>query len=201
MKPYKLSDELTTVGAIFILLVMGTSNWYDNYKTDKRIKELQMNYKVAQKTTIELHNEVKETKKELNSALKIVDELETDMKEVQTLIQIKDELRNYSLEEKATALAIAWTESTWRLNPDHRDNGFTVGPCGVTEYHIDYLNNLGLDRFSYASCIEIYKFYKEKHGSRYNAIKAYKGIVNNTYLITRTITIRDKILKILKTSM
>jgi hypothetical protein len=192
-------DELIAVGAIFVLIVMSASNFYENYKTNKKIEELHTNYKIAQKATVELNNEVIEAKKELNDALKIVDELESDMKEVQTLIKIKEDLRSYSIEEKAMALAIAWTESTWRLRPNHRDGGFTVGPCGVTEYHKDYLNDLGLNRYSFASCIEIYKFYKEENnGSREKAIKDYKGIVKNTYLINKTINLRDKILKILK---
>lgn len=96
------------------------------------------------------------------------------------------------------ALAIAWTESSWRRNVYHNDNGFTVGPCGVTEYWTEYLDSINISRYSYASCIEVYKAYKEIHGSRSKAIKAYKGIKTRTDLITKTINLRDKILKILK---
>ena len=119
--------------------------------------------------------------------------------ELSKLIKIKEDLRGYSLDEKATGIAIGWTESSLRLNPDHKDNGFTIGPCGVTEYHIDYLHSLGLNRYSYASCIEIYKLYKSKHsGSKYEAIKSYKGIKENTHLIKRYELIRKKVLTILK---
>ena len=119
--------------------------------------------------------------------------------ELSKLIKIKEDLRSYSLEEKATGIAIGWTEGSLRLNPDHKDNGFTQGPCGVTEYHVDYLHSLGLNRYSYASCIEIYKLYKDKHsGSKYEAIKSYKGIKENTYLIKRYESIRKRVLTILK---
>ena len=119
--------------------------------------------------------------------------------ELAKLIKIKDDLRGYSLDEKATGIAIGWTEGSFRLNPDHRDNGFTQGPCGVTEYHVDYLHSLGLNRFSYASCIEIYKLYKDKNsGSKELAIKSYKCIKQNTYLIEKYNSVRARVIKILK---
>ena len=114
--------------------------------------------------------------------------------ELAKLIKIKDDLRGYSLDEKATGIAIGWTEGSFEEDPDHKDNGFTKGPCGVTEYHIEYLSELGIDRYSYASCIEIYKH----SGSKYEAIKSYKGIKKNTYLIKRYESIRKKVLTILK---
>ena len=119
--------------------------------------------------------------------------------ELAKLIKIKDDLRGYSLDEKATGIAIGWTEGSFEEDPDHKDNGFTKGPCGVTEYHIEYLSELGIDRYSYASCIEIYKLYKDKHsGSKYEAIKSYKGIKENTYLIKKYESIRARVIKILK---
>ena len=119
--------------------------------------------------------------------------------ELAKLIKIKDDLRGYSLDEKATGIAIGWTEGSFEEDPDHKDNGFTKGPCGITEYHIEYLSELGIDRYSYASCIEVYKLYKDKHsGSKYEAIKSYKGIKENTYLIKRYESIRAKVIKILK---
>lgn len=119
--------------------------------------------------------------------------------ELAKLIKIKDDLRGYSLDEKATGIAIGWTEGSFEEDPDHKDNGFTKGPCGVTEYHIEYLSELGIDRYSYASCIEVYKLYKKKHsGSKYEAIKSYKGIKENTYLIKRYESIRKRVLTILK---
>ena len=108
------------------------------------------------------------------------------------------DLRGYTIEERAIGYGVSWTESSFRLDPDHGDNGFTKGPCGITEYHVAYLRELGLDRYSYASCVEIYKLYKDKYGSRYAALKAYKGIKTRTDLIDKTIEVRDKILKILK---
>ena len=119
--------------------------------------------------------------------------------ELSKLIKIKEDLRSYSLEEKATGIAIGWTEGSFEENPNHKDNGFTQGPCGVTEYHLDYLHSLGLNRFSYASCIEIYKLYKDKNsGSKELAIKSYKGIKQNTYLIEKYNSVRARVIKILK---
>ena len=119
--------------------------------------------------------------------------------ELSKLIKIKEDLRSYSLEDKATGIAIGWTEGGLRLNPNHGDNGFTQGPCGVTEYHVDYLHRLGLNRFSYASCIEIYKLYKDQNsGSKELAIKSYNGIKKNTYLIEKYNSVRARVIKILK---
>lgn len=49
------------------------------------------------------------------------------MQDVQTLLKIKDNLRGYSLEEKAIGLAIAWTESTWNFNANQLSGKFGFG--------------------------------------------------------------------------
>lgn len=199
------TDELTTVGAIFSLIVFTgiylSANYKQNLQIEKQNKyfqELRKEYTQAQALVIQLDAESKEIQSTLSDMLRTYDSMQEDLASVQTLIKIKEDLRGYSIEEQAIALALAWTESNWRINPDHKDNGFTVGPCGVTEYWIDYLNELGTNRYSFSSCIEIYQFYKDKHNNKYLAIKAYKGIDTKTYLIDKTLKLRDKILKILK---
>ena len=193
-------DELNAVGAIFTLII-GTGVYFkDNYIQNKKIQELQSNYYEAKRLVVQLDSEHKETQSTMSEILSAYDIMKDDMQDVKTLLKIKDNLRGYSLEEKAIGLAIAWTESTWNFNAKHKSDA--EGICGVIpDYWEDYLKSKNIDVNSVAACIEIYKFYKdENRGSKEKAIKEYKGIENNIKLIKKTLTIRDKILKILKES-
>lgn len=193
-------DELNAVGAIFTLIIMTGAYMNISYKQNKIIKEVQTNYYEAKKLVVQLDNEHKETQLIVQDLTRAYDVMRDDMQEVQTLIHIKDNLRGYSIEEKAIGLAIAWTESTWNFNANHKSDA--EGICGVIpDYWQDYLASKNIDVNSVAACIEIYKFYKEENkGSKEKAIKKYKGIENNIHLIEKTLLIRDKILKILKES-
>lgn len=194
------TDELTTVGAVFILIIITCLYIYDTYKQNKTIQQIQSNYYEAKRLVVQLDSEHKETQLMMQDLTRAYDSMRDDMQEVQTFIHIKDNLRGYTVEEKAIGLAIAWTESTWNFNANHKSDA--EGICGVIpEYWEEYLNSKNIDVNSVAACIEIYKFYKEENnGSKEKAIKEYKGIENNIKLIEKTLSIRDKILKILKES-
>lgn len=194
------THELTITGLIFSGIVLAGMWLQTHHQTNKQLLSLQDSYFEAMHTAIEIDTENKSLHNSLTGINEYVDELEAIIHdpELVKLIQIRRDLRGYSIEDRATGYSVSWTEGSFRLDPDHGDNGFTKGPCGITEYHVEYLAELGLNRYSYASCVEIYKFYKEKHGSRYAAIKAYKGIKTRTDLIDKTLTLRDKILTILK---
>lgn len=194
------TDELTITGLIFSGIVLAGMYFNSQHKINKQINELQSNYTQAMTLAVELDEENTSMHDSLLGINEYVDELEAIVHdpELVKLIQIRRDLRGYSIEERAIGYGVSWTESGFRLDPDHGDNGFTKGPCGITEYHVAYLKELGLNRYSYASCVEIYKLYKDKYGSRYAALKAYKGIKTRTDLIDKTIEVRDKILKILK---
>lgn len=202
------NEDLTIIGLLFTgVVLLSTWLYEDNKAIDRYLAlqsqhlSLQSNYIQAQELVIDIYGENNSLHNSLEILNNHIDGLEDLVYsgELVKLIKIKEDLRSYSVEERATALAIAWTESTWRLNPYHNDNGFTVGPCGVKEYHIEYLADKNIDRYSFASCIEMYKLYKDKYsGSKDKAIKAYKGIVTKTYLVEKYNNIRDKILNILK---
>lgn len=194
------TEDITITGLLFTgVVILGT--WlYQDHKSSKQYLELQSNYMQAQSLAVDLYEENKSLHSSLLKVNTYVDDLEniiTDP-ELAKLIQIRRDLRGYSIKERAGGYAMAWTESSWRLDPDHGDNGFTKGPCGITEYHTEYLAGLGLTRYSYASCVEILNMYKDRYGSTYAAIKAYKGIKTRTDLIDKTINLRDKILSLLK---
>ena len=194
------NDELTITGLLFSGIVLVGMWLQSSHQTNKQLLTLQDSYFQAMHIAVQLDEENKSIHNSIVSINGYVDELEEIIHdpELVKLIQIRRDLRGYSIEERAIGYSVSWTESSFRLDPDHGDNGFTKGPCGITEYHIEYLAELGLNRYSYASCVEIYKLYKDKYGSRYAAIKAYKGIKTRTDLIDKTLTLREKILKVLK---
>ena len=194
------TEDITITGLLFTgVILLGT--WlYQDHKSSNQYLELQSKYMQAQSLAMDLYDENKSLHSSLLGVNTYVDELESIITdpELAKLIQIRRDLRGYSIEERAGGYAMAWTEGSWRLDPNHGDNGFTKGPCGITEYHAEYLAGLGLTRYSYASCVEILNKYKDKYGSTYAAIKAYKGIEKRTDLITKTINLKNKILLKLK---
>lgn len=184
------TDELTAVGAIFTLLITSSMYFIDSYKTEKRLNFLEKENLQAKKLAIKLDGK-------LNATEVLVQKLQKDIEEVKPLIRIKDELRKYSLEEIATGLGIGWTESTWNYDANHQ--GLYSNFCGNMPWHWDdFLQERGIQSNSAAACIEIYNYYKEQYGNRYNAIKEYKGIKKNIHIIHHTIDIRNKIYEILK---
>ena len=193
-------DELNAVGAIFTLIIGSGMYFKDVHVQKKQIIELKENYHEAKKIVVELDSTTRELQSSMSDIIRAYDVMRDDLEEVQTLIKIKDSLRGYNIEEKAIGLAIAWTESTWNFNANHKSAA--EGICGVIpDFWEDYLTSKNIDINSVAACIEIYKFYKdENNGSKTKAIKEYKGIENNVHLIEKTLVIRDKILKILKES-
>ena len=194
----RVNDELTITGLIFSGIILVGMYLNSQYKTNKEMNELQSNYFQAMSVAIELNEENQSLHNALISMNLAYDELEQDTIGLNKLIKIKESLRGYSIEEKAMGLALSWTESTWRFKVDHKSEA--EGICGVVpRFWSDYLSSRGVDINSVSACIEIYNFYKEQHnGNRKEAIKAYKGIENNTYLIDRTLILRDRVLKILK---
>lgn len=192
------NDELTVVGVLLTLIVSTGVYLQKTYKQEILIKELQTNYYEAKKLVVQLDSETKEINSKLDEIASAYNVMKDDLSEVQTLIKIKDNLRGYNREEKAIGLAIAWTESTWDYKANHKSSA--EGICGVIpEYWEDYLKSKNIKINSVAACIEIYKFYKdENNGSKTKAIKDYKGINKNTYLIDKTLRIRDEIYKMLK---
>lgn len=182
-------DEIVAIGAIYALLICSGTYFKNDYQQKKQITELTQKYEQARTIAVELHEESKDVKVELET-------LKKDVEEVQPLIRIKEELRSYTIEEIATGLWVGWTESTWDYNANHQ--GLYSNFCGNMPWHWDdFLNKRGVNSNSAAACIEIYNYYKEIHGNRYNAIKAYKGIVKNTYIIDRSIHLRNIIYNIL----
>lgn len=184
------TDEIVAVGSIFTLLITSAMYFNTTYKQKNEIQELRAKYEQARNVAVELHQESKETKVELEQVKK-------DIEEVQPLIRIKEELRKYTLEEQAIGLAVGWTESTWNYNANHQ--GLYSNFCGNMPWHWDdFLIDKGVHPKSAAACVEIYNYYKNKFGTKYSAIKAYKGIKENTYLVYRTIKLYEVVLKILK---
>lgn len=181
--------EITVVGSIVTLIVVSAIYLGAHFEAEKRLSILEKENFEAKAIAGEQYKKAKI----LESKLK---KLETDMEEVKPLIRIKDELRSYSIQEKAIALAIGWTESTWNYNANHQ--GLYTNFCGNMPWYWDeFLEEKGVSSNSVSACVEIYKHYKERYGNKYAAIKAYKGIKSNTYLIDRTLYIEEIILKIL----
>ena len=183
------TDELTAVGAIFTLIITTSMYFSTQYKTEKRLDFLEKENFEAKSVAVEQHTKAKIAESKLKK-------LEADIEEIKPLIRIKDELRSYTIEEIATGLWLGWTESTWNYSANHQ--GLYSNFCGnMPWYWDDFLRERGVNSNSAAACIEIYNYYKEIHGNRYKAIKAYKGIVKNTYIIDRSLHLRNIIYNIL----
>jgi len=198
LKEYDLTSDLTVIALIFIMIVASIPYFetvYANYNKEKKIYHLSNKYQVAKEVVVDLDKENQDLK---NENLK----LKQDLKEVEVLIQIKEELRSYTTREKAVALGVGFSESNWNPNVVHKVTGKGYNysnMCGnMPWYWDDFLIERNVDPNGIAACIEIYKFYKDKHGTRYAAIKEYKGIEQNIHIITKTEKMIDKAYKILK---
>lgn len=196
------TDELTAVGAIYALIITIALYFTNIYNHNKQFQKLAKITLETQRITLETQRIAMEAKAEQKRAYQAVDkvymlleEAYSDIDYYQKLVGIKEELKDYSTEEIAMGLALAWTESSWNYEANH--NSSAKGICGVVpKLWEDYLIERYVELNSVAACIEIFKYYREDN-TRKQAIKEYKGIESKKreYLIPYTIKIRNLILK------
>ena len=181
---------LSLVFVVLTLQLIMTS--IDHNKAIKTIKN--------QHSTIQsLTSEVIDKNLEIHKLQTTITTLEEDIQYYQKLVNIKEHLRSYTVEEQATALAVGFSESSWNYGADHQGEYSNI--CGNKPYWDDFLTEKNIPINSLEACIAIYKHYKEKNnGSRFLAIKDYKGIKNpkNYYIINSTLQLREIILQRLK---
>ena len=170
---------LSLVFIVLTLQLIMTS--IDHNKAVKTIKN--------QHSTIQsLTSEVMDKNLEIHKLQSYIETLEEDIQYYQKLTNIKEYLRGYSVEEQALGLALCFTESSW--NPEANHQGLYSNICGNKPHWSPYLEELGIETNSIEAGIAIYKFYKQKNkGSRFLAIKEYKGIKSqkNHYLVHSTL--------------
>ena len=162
---------------------------------NKSIKTIQNQHSTIQSLT----SEVFDKNLEIYELQTSIETLEEDIQYYQKLVNIKEHLRSYSVEEQATALAVGFSESGWNYSADHQGEYSNI--CGNKPYWDDFLAEKNIPTNSLEACIVIYKHYKEKNnGSRFLALKDYKGIKNskNYYIINSTLQLREIILQRLK---
>lgn len=189
------TDELTAIGAIYALIITVALYFTNSYNHNKQFQKLV-------KITLENQHIAREAQAEQKRAYQAVDKIYmlledaySDIDYYRKLVGIKEELKDYSTEEIAMGLALAWTESSWNYEANH--NSSAKGICGVVpKLWEDYLIERYVELNSVAACIEIFKYYRED-STRKQAIKEYKGIESKKreYLIPYTIKIRNLILK------
>lgn len=184
-------DEIAAVGAIFTLLIV----LFIHFQQQAYITKLTNITLKTQHIAIEVIEENKRANFHIERLQhKLADSYES-INYYQTLVNIKEELKDYSTEEIALALALSWTESSWRYEVNH--NSSAVGICGVVpDYWEEYLLTQGVEVNSVAACIEVYKFLRQ-HNTAAQAMRKYKGIKGNkhNYLVPYTFKLRDLILE------
>lgn len=193
------TDEITAVGAIYAFFIMIGLYLYLNHTQTQTTLKLQSKLLETQHLAIQLHKETQMLESTVFTLDNEISKLTEDLSYYQSLVNVKETLKDYPLEEVAMGLALAWTESSWRYNVDH--NSSAEGICGVIpKFWESYLNEQAIELNSVEACIAIYKYYLDQTGSPSRAIKEYKGIESSKYqyLVSKTLGIRDLILSNLK---
>lgn len=188
-------SDIIAVGSIYTLLIVLAMYFYDSYQHTKQLNRLTYVTLQTQHIALQAIEEQKQTTLQLNKMEFLLEDTYNEMLFYQKLSGIKETLKDYSTEEVALGLALAWTESSWNYDIDH--NSQAEGICGVVpEFWETYLSEKGIEINSVAACIEIYNYYKETQTQK-QAIKKYKGIEKQkyNYLVPYTIKLKHLILK------
>lgn len=188
-------SDIIAVGSIYTLLIVLAMYFYDSYQHTKQLNRLTHVTLQTQHRAFQAIEEQKQTTLQLNKMEFLLEDTYNEMLFYQKLSGIKETLKDYSTEEVALGLALAWTESSWNYDIDH--NSQAEGICGVVpEFWETYLSEKGIEINSVAACIEIYNYYKETQTQK-QAIKKYKGIEKQkyNYLVLYTIKLKHLILK------
>ena len=188
-----LNSDLTVVGLVLLIFVLAfpiTKTQLEVYNKESKIEKLQTEYREAQELVVDLHDKTEEQEKHISA-------LYNDLNELKAYKRIKEELRSYTTREKAVGLGVGFSESSWNHEANHQ--GLYSNFCGNMPWHWDdMLEERNVDPKGAGACVEIYKHYKDIYGSRYAAIKAYKGIEKNTHIIKKTEKYIDVAYRILK---
>ena len=194
----ELKADLTAVGAIFILIIMLSVNFISEHRLAKELYQTKVDLLTAKVIVVELDKKNDGLHEALAGLNNAYTDLESEANYWKKLSNIKDLLRQYSLEDQATGLSLAWTESDWNYNAKHKSSA--RGICGVIPLWDPYLKERGIKPNSVDACIAIYNFYLEQTGSKSNAIKEYKGIESkrHLHLVKKTLEVKQIILKELK---
>ena len=193
-----LKADLTATGAIFTLLVCGFMWASSAYHSHAQLVQLQSQLSRANSLLIELDSENDGLHEALAGLNQAYDDKEAEANYFRKLSNIKEDLRNYSLEEQASGFSLAWTESEWDYYAKH--NSDARGICGIMPLWDPYLAELNINPNSIEACIAVYNFYLDQTDSKTKALKKYKGIESkhNLWIIQHTLEVRQFILKKLK---
>ena len=200
-----IKADMTAVGGIFTLIILLSSWLYQQHNINKQLTNLQYQVyqtkeelyaaKVVAVELDQLNTNLHNTIIELNKAY---DEQEAEANHYRKLSNLKESLRQYSIEDQAIGLALAWTESNWDYKAKHKSSA--RGICGVMPLWDPYLAELNINPNSVEACIAIYNFYLDQTESKTKAIKEYKGIESkkHMWLVHRTLEVKQHILHKLK---
>ena len=193
-----LKADLTATGAIFTLLICGFMWASSAYHSHAQLAKLQAELQTAKHLVVELDSENDGLHEALAGLNQAYDDKEAEAKYFRKLSNIKEDLRNHSLEEQASGFSLAWTESEWDYYAIHDSDA--RGICGIMPEWDPYLAELNINPNSIEACIAIYNYYLDRTDSKSKAIKHYKGIKSkhNLWIIQRTLEVRQFILKKLK---
>lgn len=193
-----LRADLTATGAIFTIIVCSFIWVSANFQFAKQLEQLHSGLFTAKSLVVELYTE----NVQLHSSVVYLNQAyidsQAEAKYYRKLSNLKEDLRQFTIEDQASGLALGWTESNWDYKAKH--NSSARGICGVMPLWDPYLAELKINPNSIEACIAIYNFYLDQTASKTQAIKKYKGIESkhNLWIVKRTLEVRTYILHKLK---
>jgi hypothetical protein len=88
------------------------------------------------------------------------------------------------MEKKIDALLLCFSESELNYNANHQ--GLYINICGVNpKYWDSFLSERGINTNSILAGYTIYQHFIDKTGSKTKALKEYKGIEKNKWIIKK----------------
>ena len=193
-----LKADLTATGGIFTILICGVIWASSAYQSHKQLTKLNSQLLTAKHLVVDLHKENQQLQSSVLYLNQAYLDSQAETSYYRKLSNLKEDLRNYSLEDQASGLALGWTESDWDYYATHSSDA--RGICGVMPEWDPYLAELNINPNSIEACIAIYNFYLNRTDSKSKAIKRYKGIKSkhHMWIIQRTLEVRQFILHKLK---
>jgi hypothetical protein len=193
-----LKADLTATGGIFTILICGFIWASSAYQSHTQLAKLNSQLLTAKHLVVDLHKENQQLQSSVLYLNQAYLDSQAEAKYYRKLSNLKEDLRQFTIEDQASALALGWTESNWDYKAKH--NSSARGICGVMPLWDPYLAELKINPNSIEACIAIYNFYLDQTDSKTQAIKKYKGIESkhNLWIVKRTLEVRTYILHKLK---
>ena len=177
-----------------VLIVYSTSITYKHKSLKDQVSHLKQENLLLKRETISLKKQNTVIKKELEKHL-FERKYHHILRYTKEADRIREDIKLIPEDYRDKVLALCWTESHLKYNVSHPWGDTTTGICGIkSRFWKDFVTKSGAEINSLYAGFIVLKYLEDKaNGDFFQAVKKYKGAVNNLYPVHKAVNLYKKL--------